>query len=165
VASYLPAPGTIPAYVNPPRAPETAAAATTASATTPSTTPAATTSSSGESFLSKLSRSVGLRGNDAAEPASQPASKAAATAKAKTEATKSSKDAKAVAAKSEVQKSSTAGSEKAAAPRVVPLDRTQQASTKDVPSPAPSASPSQAIAGAQPTVPSNSFDSRWSSFR
>ena len=155
VASYGPAPGTIPSHVNPPRLPEGVATAdlvTPAEPTAPaasSAAPAGTASSGG--FFSSLAAKVGLRretpeqktattrtAKPAPAPKSKPVPKSVQTAKASTPA--------------------------AAAPRVIPLDRPKQAQAQ--PNPAPAApTPPQSIAGAQPTVPSNTFDSRWSTFR
>jgi len=88
VAAYLPAPGTIPAHATIPKAPETAPSFsfTSSSNSEPvvavtSTTPAASSNasaSSSEGFLSKLSRSVGLRGSDP-QPAAAPAKPTAVT--------------------------------------------------------------------------------------
>ncbi len=168
VASNGPAPGTVPAHATIPKAPEAAPSFSFASSNSnsepmvavTSTSPAPTTAStnpsagSSEGFLSKLSRSVGLRGSDPA-PAPAPAPvTTAAKAKAKSpEATKTAKS---------------------APPRVIPLDR-QQAQAQPQAKPAapaapavaaaPAPAPQQSLAGAQPAVPANSFDSRWSTVR
>ena len=160
VASNGPAPGTIPSHATIPRAPEgTPSSFSFASPNSnsepmvavTSTTPAASANagtSSSEGFLSKLSRSVGLRGSD---PAPAPAAKPVAVSTAPK--AKSAAPAKAAA--------------KTTPPRVIPLERQQQAQSQP-PAPAPAAAapaPQQSLAGAQPAVPANSFDSRWSTVR
>ena len=161
VASNGPAPGTVPSHATIPRAPEgTPSSFSFASSnsnsepmvavtsTTPAT-PANTSTSSSEGFLSKLSRSVGLRGS---EPAPAPAAAPVTTAaKSKAKAPEQTKTAK-------------------SAPRVIPLDRQQaqaqpQQAKPVAPAPAPAPAPQQSLAGAQPAVPANSFDSRWSTVR
>ncbi|MES2750999.1 MAG: murein L,D-transpeptidase family protein [Pseudomonadota bacterium] len=177
VASYLPAPGTVPAHATIPRAPEPPASSIFSSSsssepTVPlvSSTPASRTASANASaspsegsFFSRLQRSVGLRGSD-------PEPVAAASVPAKPAAAK----AKSVASKTTEPK---AAEPKGAPARVIPLERPQQAQspsqpqarTATFPAPAPAAAPSpapqQSLAGAQPAVPSNSFDSRWSTAR
>jgi hypothetical protein len=113
-------------------------------------------SSSGESFLSRLSRSVGLRRDQPAEPT--------------TVAAASSKPVKPVTQKAKSVAHAKPAESKPAEPRVISLDKTQQAQAQPktvFPEPAPAAPPpaQQSIAGAQPAVPSNSFDSRWSTVR
>ena len=161
VASNGPAPGTVPSHATIPRAPEgTPSSFSFASSnsnsepmvavtsTTPAT-PANTSTSSSEGFLSKLSRSVGLRGS---EPAPAPAAAPVTTAaRSKAKAPEQTKTAK-------------------SAPRVIPLDRQQaqaqpQQAKPVAPAPAPAPAPQQSLAGAQPAVPANSFDSRWSTVR
>jgi hypothetical protein len=57
---------------------------------------------------------------------------------------------------------------------VIPTDRPQQAQAQSQPQPAKSAFPDpapatppaqQSLAGAQPTVPTSSFDNRWATIR
>ena len=162
------APGTIPLdHVNPPRGPVTSpdepltASLSTASS---STRAASAQSSESEGFFSSLARKVGMGGNASADattattPPPIPAKPKVADAKpARTEASKS--------AKSEANKTETSKPE------------TKQASAKTAPRPAatetaaaaPAAAPaapqqpaSSLVAGAQPIVPTNSFDSRFS---
>ncbi|MDO8978491.1 MAG: murein L,D-transpeptidase family protein [Afipia sp.] len=170
VASNQPAPGTVPSHATIPKAPETApsfsfapsnsnsepmVAVTSTTPAAPRTASANASASSSEGFLSKLTRSVGLRGSDpepvaAAKPVAAPPKQKAKAA----EPTKMTK------------------SEPA---RVIPLERSQQAQTQPQAkpaSPAPAATtaaaapaPQQSLAGAQPAVPANSFDSRWSTVR
>ncbi len=166
VASYGPAPGTIPSHVNPPRLPE---GVTTANLVTPaeptpapapaasSATPAATASSGG--FFSNLAAKVGLRRDHSEQQTATARSAKPAPAPKSRPVPKNVQTAKAAAPA-------------AAAPRVIPLDRPKQALAQPnekspFPTPAPAAAPTppQSIAGAQPTVPSNTFDSRWSTFR
>lgn len=169
VASYLPAPGTVPSHATIPRAPDPAPSFSFTSsnsepmvAVTPAAAPRSSASSdasasSSEGFLSKLSRSVGLRGSDPEPVASAPA-KPAVTAAPKSKSAEPSRTAS-----------------KSAPPRVIPLDRPQQAqaqpqSKPTTPALAPAAAPApaapqQSLAGAQPPVQANSFDSRWSTVR
>ena len=156
VASYLPAPGTIPSHATIPKAPD----APTFVSSTPSngepmvtvSTPATDTStnstSSGEGFLSRLSRSVGLR--SAPPPSTTVAAAPSKSVKPVTQKPKSVAQAKATEPKPE--------------PRVISLERSQQAQAKGV-FPEPATAAPQSMAGAQPPVPSNSFDSRWSTAR
>jgi murein L,D-transpeptidase YafK len=171
VASNGPAPGTVPSHATIPRAPEGTPTsfsftssnsnsepmvAVTSTTMTPSTASANASAGSSEGFLSKLSRSVGLRGS---EPTPAPAAAPVTTA------------AKAKAKPSEQTKTA-----KSAPPRVIPLDRQQAqaqpqqtkptapAAAPVAAAPAPAAAP-QSLAGAQPAVPANSFDSRWSTVR
>jgi murein L,D-transpeptidase YafK len=173
IASYLPAPGTIPGTVNPPTLPEAttgeaAVAATSSSSSSAAQPQAAVISSSREGFLAKLSRTVGLKKDEPqdapapamAPPKPQPARPVVQVAK--------SKD----AAKSVVAKSSDTDSKvaeaKAAAARVIPLDNKSK-SASAFPDPAVPVQPAtqqqpQSMAGAQQPVPANGFDSRWTSF-
>lgn len=162
VASNGPAPGTVPAHATIPKAPEAAPSFSfTSSNSEPmvavtSTTPAASTSSSSEgSFFSRLTRSVGL-GGSAPEPAAP--AKPAATA-----------------TKSKAKSPEPARTAKSTPPRVIPLERPQQAQAQAPAKPAAPATtaaaaptaqaPQQSLAGAQPAVQANSFDSRWSTVR
>jgi murein L,D-transpeptidase YafK len=168
VASYLPAPGTVPSYATVPKAadappPEMSNDPVGAASTIG--TPVSPT----ESFMSRLSRSVGLKKSDPAET-QQPAQAPQPTAKpgAGTSVAQKSKSTDKSAEQAK------AGAPKA---RVIPLDNQQAtAQAKSAfPDPAPAAAPApQAAAtatpaaplkGAAPTVSSGSFDSRWSSFR
>lgn len=166
VASNQPAPGTVPSHATIPKAPETAPSFSFTSSnsepmvavtsTTPSTasTNANASAGSSEGFFSKLSRSVGLRGSDPEPAAAKPA---AAPAKSKAKSPEPTKTAK------------------SAPPRVIPLERSQQAQTQPQAKPAaptPAATTAAAapaaqssLAGAQPAVQANSFDSRWSTVR
>jgi murein L,D-transpeptidase YafK len=156
-----PAPGTIPAYVNPPKAPESSVFdAVPASPTTDSSDPKMTSapqtadnSSSGGGFFSSLAKKVGLA-KDEPDQAAASAAKPAATPKSKP-VPKTVQTAK-------------ASDSKAAAPRVISLDRTAQAQSPFPPvAPAQPQQPTppQSIAGAAPAPPSNSFNSRWSTMQ
>ncbi len=165
VASYLPAPGTVPSHATIPKAPDSAPSFSFTSsnsepmvavAATPATAPRAAadanaSASPSESFLSKLSRSVGLKSSDP-EPAPPAAKPAAVAAVPKAKPAAPAKEAS-----------------KSAPPRVIPLDRSQQAQTPPAPVPAApvaaAPAPQQSLAGAQPAMPANSFDSRWSTVR
>ena len=163
VASYLPAPGTVPSHATIPKAPEAAPSFSFTSSNNNSNSepmvavpasrsaPANANASANEgSFLSRLSRSVGLRGSDPDPAPAKPAVTAAPKAKST----------------SQTKAASTP-------PRVIPLERSQQAQTPPpakpvVAAPAPAVTapaPQQSLAGAQPAVPANSFDSRWSTVR
>lgn len=164
VASNQPAPGTVPSHATIPKAPETAPSFSFTSSnsepmvavtsTTPSTASTNASAGSSEGFFSKLSRSVGLRGSDPEPAAAKPA---AAPAKSKAKSPEPTKTAK------------------SAPPRVIPLERSQQAQTQPQAkpaAPAPAATTAAAapaaqssLAGAQPAVQANSFDSRWSTVR
>ncbi len=165
VASSQPAPGTVPSHATIPKAPEAAPSFSFASSSSnsepmvavTSTTPAApraapanASTSSSEGFLSKLSRTVGLRGSDP-EPAVVAPKPVAAPVKQKAKSAEPTR----------ITKSEP--------PRVIPLDRQQAQAQPKPATPAPVATaapaPQQSLAGAQPAVPANSFDSRWSTVR
>ena len=168
VASNGPAPGTVPAHATIPKAPEPAVPSFsfTSSNSEPmvavtSTTPAASanaSASSSEGFFSKLSRSVGLRGSDPQPPAAAPAKPTAVTAAPKAKSPGPTREAA-----------------KSTPPRVIPLERSQQAQAPAKPAAAAPATTAAAapvapaqqpsLAGAQPAVQANSFDSRWSTVR
>jgi len=165
VASYLPAPGTIPSHATIPAAPEAPVFGATSSSNsepmvavstpapdTNTTNTTSSSSSSGEGFLSRLSRSVGLK----SDPAPQPT----------TVATAAPKTVKPVSQKAKSVAQAKPAEQKAAEPRVISMDKTQQAQARSVfPEPTPAPPAQQSMAGAQPPVPSNSFDSRWSTAR
>jgi murein L,D-transpeptidase YafK len=169
VASYLPAPGTVPSHATIPRAPEAPVfgsssssngepmvAVTTPAPDTNTTNATSSSSSSGEGFLSRLSRSVGLR----RDPPPEPTTVAAAP----------SKPVKPVTQRAKSLAHAKPAESRPAEPRVISLDKTQQAQAQPksvFPEPAPAAAPpaQQSIAGAQSPVPSSSFDNRWSTVR
>lgn len=166
IAAYQPAPGTIPSHVNPPRSPDqpvsafgsapnsnsepyVAVPASTATAARSTTAPAETASppKASKGFFSTLAEKVGLRSAPEAKPLPPPkpapAPRAVATAK---------KDAKPEA------KPTTA------APKAVANAKPENGKSETTTSAAPAQS-SQSIAGAQPVVPGNTFDNRWTNFR
>jgi murein L,D-transpeptidase YafK len=152
IASYGPAPGTVPSHATIPRAPEAAPSFSfTSSNSEPvvavtSTAPAANANASASEggFFSRLTRSVGL-GKSNPEPAPKPV---AAPVKPKAKSHEPSRTAK------------------SAPPRVIPMERSQQAQTQPE-APAPAAAPAlrPSMTGAQPAVQANSFDNRWSTVR
>ena len=157
VAATGPAPGTIPQHVNPPRAPEGVVMETA------TTSPSETTSQTGNgpSVFSALASKVGWkREQQAAPPQAMPAPKQAPAPKAKAIAKNTP--------------ASAPAAPKAVEPRIISLNRTAQAGPEAKseirsagPTPPAAIAPSsqQTIAGAQPTAPANSFNSRWSSFQ
>lgn len=164
VSAYGPAPGTIPSHVNPPTRPDTPQVADTSPATqepNPNITSAGSAGAVRGGFFSSLASKVGLRGGEKQDPAATSASAQAAKPAA---APKS----RPIPKTSDVAKATEPASGSAA--RVISLDKpkpgvaTAQAKSP-FPEPAAPPVPPQSIAGAQPTVPANSFDSRWSSFR
>lgn len=168
VASYLPAPGTVPSHATIPKAPDAPAFGSAnsepmvavASPDGSSSTPVNANASSSEGgFFSRLSRSVGLRGPDAPAAAPAPA-KPAAPANAQRK--KPVEPARSVAAKSNETKSAEA---KAPAARVIAIDKQAPTTASTEPTRPAAPAPQQSLAGAQPAVPSNSFDSRWSTVR
>ncbi|QWG18187.1 murein L,D-transpeptidase [Bradyrhizobium sediminis] len=160
LAALSRAPGTIPAHVNPPRGPVTAPQEPLAAslAPAPAAAPAATTrvasaapNDKSEGFFSSLARKVGLGGAADTTATAQP-----------------------VPAKPKVIE---AKRHEAAAPKAAPAPKpadTKQAAAKPAlkPSlsdaaaavPAPAAKDAQ-VAGSQPIVPANSFDSRFSAVK
>jgi murein L,D-transpeptidase YafK len=158
------APGTIPAYVNPPRGPVTspeeplAASLTPASSTThvASAAPAAQSSES-EGFFSSLARKVGL-GNTSADTTAATTQQPATPAKPKVADAKPARSDAAIAkgAKSETNKSET--KQAATKPALKPT-ATDPAAVAAAPA-APQAN--NLVAGSQPIVSANSFDNRFS---
>ncbi|QWG23244.1 murein L,D-transpeptidase [Bradyrhizobium sediminis] len=158
LAALSRAPGTIPAHVNPPRGPVTAPQEplTASLAPAPAAAPAATTrvasaapNDKSEGFFSSLARKVGLGGDTTATAQPVPARPKVIEAKRH---------------EASVPK---------AAPAPKPAD-TKQAAAKPplkpslsdavAAAPAPAAKDAQ-VAGSQPIVPANSFDSRFSAVK
>jgi hypothetical protein len=167
------APGTIPSHVNPPKpkltAEEEQVAATSTSA--PATRVAAATptqqqpAQQSEGWFSSLARKVGIGGgSDTTASAPPPASAPAAKPKAESKpATPSIVRATAAAPKQaepkQVEPKQAAAKPAAPAPALKP-------SVSDAPAPAAAApAPAATIAGAQPALPSNSFDSRFGAMK
>src|SRR6516165_6123726 len=169
LAAYSRVPGTIPSTVNPPRAPVTddtpvaaappAAPAPAAAAPTTHVASAAPAAQS-DGFFSNLARKIGI-GGSADSTASTPAP-AAAKPKAA--------DSKAPAAKAATTKpaeTKPAETKQAAnRPPFKPQPQPQsQAASSDAPPAETAAAPKPTgslVAGAQPIMPANSFDSRFS---
>jgi murein L,D-transpeptidase YafK len=158
------APGTIPAGVNPPRGPVTAPDQPLAASLTPASSPATTASSStrvasaapaaqnteSEGFFSSLARKVGL-GNASADATAAPTQQTA-PARPKTA------DAKPPRPEAAILKPSKSDTKQASAKP--PLKPTVTDAAADTPAATPAA-PS-IVAGAQPIVSANSFESRFS---
>jgi hypothetical protein len=154
------APGTIPGTVNPPRAPwqgadeppVTAAAApmqapaSQAPATRVASAAPAAAPQQSEGFFSSLARKVGI-GSATADTTATTPPPAAAPAKPKAEAKPLPKAFK------------PAETKQAAAPRLKPSVSDDAPAAAD---PAPAPAKPNLVAGAQPIVPPNSFDSRFS---
>jgi hypothetical protein len=155
------APGTIPSHVNPPKpkltAEEEPVSATTTSA--PATRVAAATPTQrepaqSEGWFSSLARKVGLGGSDTTASAPPPPAKP--KAESKPAAGQSIVRATAAAPKQAEPKQAAA---KPAAPALKP-------SVADAPAPAAAApAPAATIAGSQPVVSSNSFESRFGAMK
>ena len=165
LAAFSRAPGTIPSTVNPPRVPgsdDTAVAAAAAPAAAPSPAPAATTrlasaapTAQSDGFLSSLARKMGLGSADTTATAQTSAPKPkAADAKA---ADAKPADAKPPAPKATASKPAET---KQAANRP-PFKPSVSEAPPAVAAPAP-APKDGLVAGAQPIVQTNSFDSRFS---
>jgi murein L,D-transpeptidase YafK len=176
--SFVAAPGTIPPTVNPPRAPEPPASeAFLAAPATTAATPAARlatasdggSSTGGGGFFSSLAKKVGLGGSDTTATttpaATKPVAKMAAPPKPPAMVA-TNKPAVAVPKISEtrIPELRTADQKITDPKRALPPRQIiTQAQAK--PAAAAAAPADQSIAGAQPVVPSNSFESRWSSYR
>jgi hypothetical protein len=151
------APGTIPPTVNPPHNPAPAPDQAFVASTTPSAAPAATRVASAtqntqsDGFFSNLARKVGLGGTaDATASVQQPAP---VPAKPKVTEARSPRP-ESSAPKATAQKASEA-KQAAAHPPLKP-------SLSDMPAAAAPAAKDNVVAGSQPIISSNSFDSRFS---
>jgi hypothetical protein len=162
------APGTIPAGVNPPRgqvtSPDEPLLASTASTTrvasaAPATQPAPQSSSQSEGFFSSLARKVGIGSATADASATTAPAPAALPAKPKAEAKPPHPEAAipktAAAPKTDIK---TDTKQAAARPPLKPT----VIDTAAAPAPAAPAAGNSMVAGAQPIVSANSFDSRFS---
>jgi hypothetical protein len=160
------APGTIPSHVNPPRGPVSSPdeplaasmAATPAQATAPATRVAsAAPSAQSDGFFSNLARKVGLGGSSDTTASAPIATKPKVIEAKRSEPPRSEATLpKATAAAPKAVESKQA----AAAPRP-PL----KPSLSDSPAAAAPAANSGLVAGSQPIVPANSFDSRFGAMR
>ena len=174
VASYGAAPGTIPAHVNPPKLPDapvadnpgmTDSGSMTAATANANASTNAKPGATGGSFFSNLAAKVGFGGNKQQEPQTAPVQTAAKPATATAPKSKPIPKTSDVARATETAPASQA--------RVISLDKnkpsqttaTAQAKSPFPDPPAQAPAPAQSMAGAQPTVPAGTFDSRWSSFR
>jgi len=155
------APGTIPSHVNPPKpkltaeeepvsATSTSAPATRVAAATPAQQPA----QQSDGFFSSLARKVGLGGSETTASAPPPAAKPRPESKP---AAPSVVRATAAAPKHAEPKQAAA---KPAAPALKP-----SVSDAPVAAAAPAPAAPATIAGAQPVVPSNSFESRFGAMK
>jgi murein L,D-transpeptidase YafK len=154
------APGTIPSHVNPPRMPRltpeeepVVAVSSQAPATrVASATPApAQQSAQSEGWFSSLARKVGIGGSDTTASASPAPAKPKAESKP---AAPSIARATAAAPKPAEPKQAVAAAKPALKPSVT-----------DTPAAAPAPAPTATIAGAQPALPSNSFESRFGAMK
>src|SRR5229473_2131835 len=156
------APGTIPSHVNPPRGPVTSPDEPLAASLAPAPAPATRVASAApnaqsDNFFSSLARKVGLGAADTAAASPQPAVPAKP---------------KIIEAKRSDQVASVPKTAAAATPKP---DTTKQAAAARPPlkpaladpPPPPAAAPAKdsLVAGSQPIVSPNSFDSRFQSFR
>src|SRR5262245_8893182 len=167
LAAYSRVPGTIPSTVNPPRAPVTddtpVAAATPAPAAAAAAAPtthvaSAAPAAQSDGFFSGLARKIGI-GSSADATASTPA-----PAAAKPKAADSKAPAPKVAATKPAEAKPAETKQVANRPPFKPQPQSQ-ASSSDAPPAEPAATPKPTgslVAGAQPIMPANSFDSRFS---
>jgi murein L,D-transpeptidase YafK len=155
-AAFTRAPGTIPPTVNPPHA-TTATAATDQpmAAETPSTRVASAAPDQSEGFFSSLARKVGLTGSS--EPAATTRAPPPPPAKPKV------MEAKRTEPRPTTTAASKAADDKLAAVAKPPLK--PSVSDGAAASAAPTTTPPNIIAGSQPVVSANSFDSRWQAVR
>ncbi|UTD26692.1 murein L,D-transpeptidase family protein [Bradyrhizobium sp. WD16] len=194
VASYSPAPGTIPPTVNPPQAPEpradagspangdNPALATTSHVATVAPAEANAPAASTGGFFGNLAKKVGLRRTEttasttastsAPTPAPKPLAARLATAVAAIKPGAKSADHKSAGSKSRDSQTAEAkpleskaldnkaSDNKASDNKASDAKPMAQAVARTKPT-----TIEQAIAGAQPVVPTNSFDGRWTSFR
>jgi murein L,D-transpeptidase YafK len=160
LAALTRAPGTIPSHVNPPRgavsSPDEPLAASMAAQTpAPATRVASAAPAQSDGFFSSLARKVGLGGSDTT------ASAAPVPAKPKV-----------IEAKRNDAPRPEASVPKAAAAAPKPVDTKQAAakpplkpSLSDSPPPAAPAAKDAQVAGSQPVLPANSFDSRFGAIK
>ena len=164
LAALTRAPGTIPSHVKPPRGPVSSPAeplaASMAAAPAPATRVAsAAPAAQSDGFFSSLARKVGL-GGSADTTASAPVPTKPKVIEAKRSEPPSRPEVAAPKATAAAPKAAEPKQAAASAPRP-PL----KPSLSDTPAaPAPAAKDSL-VAGSQPIVPANSFDSRFSAFK
>jgi murein L,D-transpeptidase YafK len=160
-------PGTIPiAHVNPPHAPgneEAVAAAAPVVAPAPATQPstvvasASPNSSSEGGFFSNLARKVGWAGNETTASAPPPP---AMPAKPRVEAKRGAKKIEAKPAEAKPAETRPAETRQAASKPALKPTMTDSAAAQTA-APSPATNQGAMVAGAQPIVPSNSFNSRF----
>ncbi len=161
------APGTIPAGVNPPRgqvtSPDEPLLASTAStsSTTRVASAAPSTSQSDEGFFSSLARKVGIGSATADASATAAPAPVASPAKPKAEAKRHDAPPRPEGAIPATAKAATPKADTKQAAARPPLKPTV-ADTAAAPAPAAPAAGNSLVAGAQPIVSANSFDSRFS---
>jgi murein L,D-transpeptidase YafK len=160
MAAFSPMPGTIPSTVNPPHEPgadEAAAAAPAAPPPAP-TRVASTASSPSDGFFASLARKVGLGGS--ADTTASTASPAPAKSKV-VEAKRSEPP------RPDVWSPKTAASKPVEAKQVATAHPALKPSVSEAPTADPAAAPPKdtLVAGAQPIVSSNSFESRFSAVK
>jgi hypothetical protein len=160
LAALTRAPGTIPSHVNPPRGAvsspdEPLAASMAAQAPAPATRVASAAPAQSDGFFSSLARKVGFGGSDTT------ASAAPVPAKPKV-----------IEAKRNDLPRPEASVPKAAAAAPKPVDTKQAAakpplkpSLSDSPAPSAPAAKDAQVAGSQPVLPANSFDSRFGAIK
>ena len=144
------APGTIPPHVNPPRAPASDEPGITLSTPAPQAANAQS-----EGFFGSLARQVGLGTADTTAGA-QPAAAKPKVAEARVTETKRSETART---------ETSAPKATAAAPKAPDTKQAAAPALKPSPSDSAAAAKDDLVAGAQPIVSSNSFDSRFSAVR
>jgi murein L,D-transpeptidase YafK len=159
------APGTIPSHVNPPKPKLTAeeervvAAPVSAPATRVATaSPTQQPAQESEGWFSSLARKVGLGGSDTTASAPPPAAKP----KAESKPAANQPIARATAAAPKQPEPKQAAAAKPAAPVLKPS--VSEAPAQAAAAPAPAAKDAT-IAGAQPALPSNSFESRFGAMK
>ncbi|MEO6946476.1 MAG: murein L,D-transpeptidase family protein [Nitrobacter sp.] len=164
-ATFSPAPGTIPATVNPPRDPSASAAASSepvVDVTRPSSALLATAApnAASDNIFSNFARKVGFGSSDttaSAKPAAPVKPKAAAAQHTALHRTAAAKP----AAPKTNDKTNDKARERTAEPKQIATARPPLKPAAATDAPAPPAS----VPGAAPVVSSNSFNSRFSAFR
>ncbi|MEA2909979.1 MAG: hypothetical protein QOJ15_2060 [Bradyrhizobium sp.] len=159
------APGTIPSTVNPPRGPVTspdeplAASMAPAQAATPATRVASAAPAQSDGFFSSLARKVGLGGAAADTTATtQPAP-------AKPKVIEAKRTEPAPHPDGAIPKATAAAAPKPAETKQAAARPPLKPSLSDTPAAAPPPAKDAMVAGSQPIVSSNSFDSRFSAVK
>jgi murein L,D-transpeptidase YafK len=158
------APGTIPSHVNPPKpklTPEEEPVVAVARSAPPATrvasaAPAQQPAQESEGFFSSLARKVGIGGSDTTASAPPPPAKP----KADSKPAASPSVVRATAAAPKQAEPKQAAAKPAAAPALKPSVAEAPAPAAAAPAPAPAT-----IAGAQPALPANSFESRFGAMK